>query len=190
VSLKRTRKLPEQEYLKQRFHYCEDSGKLYWKIIPEDKIPFNKSLKGVRIFNANYSGKEAGTIQIGRHSPTYRRLNLDATHYLSHRLIFKLVYGVDAEVVDHIDGDSLNNNLSNLRNVTQAVNSRNNKISCNNMTGYTGVYWIKRDCIWRVSITKDGRQYNLGSYKNIDEAIMARKEKEREFGFHENHGNR
>ena len=43
--------------------------------------------------------------------------------------------------IDHVDGDRSNNNISNLREVTRAVNNRNHKKQSNNKTGVTGVLY-------------------------------------------------
>ena len=45
-----------------------------------------------------------------------------------HRVIWKMVNGSDPiNVIDHIDNNPLNNNISNLRDVTQRENSLNRK---------------------------------------------------------------
>ena len=49
---------------------------------------------------------------------------------LAHRMIFSLFHGVDLPaglVIDHWDGNPLNNDISNLRLVTVAENNRNRK---------------------------------------------------------------
>lgn len=46
----------------------------------------------------------------------------------------------DTMVIDHLDGNPLNNNISNLRLVTVAINQRNQKLFKNNKSGKTGVY--------------------------------------------------
>lgn len=61
-----------------------------------------------------------------------------------HRIIWILYYGKDIPVdclVDHIDGNSLNNNISNLRLLSEERNTRNAKIYSNNTTGVVGVYF-------------------------------------------------
>lgn len=63
----------------------------------------------------------------------------------AHRLVYALHYPLSENlVIDHIDGNSLNNKIENLRAVTPEVNSRNLKISENSKTGMTGVSKIKR----------------------------------------------
>lgn len=43
--------------------------------------------------------------------------------------------------VDHLDGNSLNNSVENMRLVSHSVNSRNQKQRTTNYTGYTGVHF-------------------------------------------------
>lgn len=58
-----------------------------------------------------------------------------------HRIIWQLVHGAvpDDFVIDHIDGNPLNNLIENLRLVSAEINSRNKKINSRNSTGVTGV---------------------------------------------------
>jgi len=80
-------------------------------------------------------------------------------HTYLHRFIFDLNPG-DKRVVDHINGDKLNNQKSNLRICTHAQNisSRVNK-NKNNTSGFKGVTfdrqkgkWMARICINRKNI--------------------------------------
>lgn len=63
-----------------------------------------------------------------------------------HRLVYALHYPISAEyVIDHIDGDPLNNKITNLRQVTQEANSRNTcSARIGNTTGVVGVSRIQR----------------------------------------------
>lgn len=88
-----------------------------------------------------------------------------------HRLI---VDARDNDIVDHINGNKLDNRLVNLRKVNKSINGFNrNKIQTNNISGYTGV--CKRGNIWRAYISRNGKQYYLGVYKTKQEAISARR---------------
>lgn len=65
-------------------------------------------------------------------------------------------------VVDHIDGDKLNNRYENLRITTNRFNiNRDNK--------YKGTSWDKRAKMWRARIQVDGKEILLG--KSIDRDI-------------------
>lgn len=51
---------------------------------------------------------------------------------------------------------------------------RSTKIKSNNTSGIIGVSWLKSREIWQVHISIHGKQHNLGSFKNKDDAIRAR----------------
>jgi len=88
--------------------------------------------------------------------------------------------------IDHIDGNSLNNNLENLREVTIFQNGHNSKISKNNKSGYKGISWNKKSKKWRVQIAANGKYHYFGLYENKEDAIKvaieARKKLHGEFG--------
>ena len=74
----------------------------------------------------------------------------------------------DAYVVDHINGDGLDDRQSNLRVCTNKQNIRNSKIRSDNSSGYKGVVKIRNK--WRASITVDGKTIYLGLYDSPEEA--------------------
>jgi hypothetical protein len=76
----------------------------------------------------------------------------------------------DSYVIDHIDRNKLNNNVSNLRYVTIQINSRNRTKKTNCSSIYKGVYWYKRDKKWVVKIHIDYKEIYLGRYKTELEA--------------------
>lgn len=64
--------------------------------------------------------------------------------YYVHRIIWLLTYGsLDSSLfIDHLDGNSLNNCISNLEAKTQQGNAQNKRLHKNNSTGVTGVnFW-------------------------------------------------
>lgn len=75
---------------------------------------------------------------------------------------------------DHINRNALDNRKENLRKTTRAENNRNCSISKNNTSGIIGLYWNKRNNNWRSSITVNRKRIELGSFKNKDDAIIAR----------------
>ena len=87
------------------------------------------------------------------------------TRYL-HKIIAERA-GLDvSNLIDHKDGNPLNNQRNNLRPATRKQDSRNHKRQSNNISGYKGVYWCKQG--WRAVIRVDGRCIHLG-YFNIAE---------------------
>lgn len=77
------------------------------------------------------------------------------------------------KITDHIDGNGLNNQRSNLREVTSAQNSMNTRPHKNGTSQYKGVSWNKRDKKWLVTITHNGKANFLGLYSNEKEAGIA-----------------
>lgn len=76
-------------------------------------------------------------------------------------------------ITDHIDGDKLNNQQSNLRVCTVAENNRNIGLSCNNTSGYKGVSWSKPAKKWMAMIcVNSGRRY-LGLFEDAKAAAVA-----------------
>jgi len=77
------------------------------------------------------------------------------------------------ELIDHIDGDGLNNQRSNLRVATHSQNMRNSKIPINNTSGYKGVYWSKEKNKWCAQIKIDYKNKHLGYFDNKIDAAKA-----------------
>lgn len=77
----------------------------------------------------------------------------------------------DKRVVDHIDGDKLNNRRANLRIVSIAYNIQNRKrANCNSKTGVRGVSWDTERQRYVAGAKVNRKRYALGRYPTIDEA--------------------
>jgi hypothetical protein len=74
-------------------------------------------------------------------------------------------------VVDHCDGDRLNNRKSNLRACTVQQNNMNIGITRHNKSGYKGVSRAGKK--WRATICLDGRQLHLGMFERPEIAAAA-----------------
>lgn len=86
-----------------------------------------------------------------------------------HRLILKAKGGT---VIDHINGDGLDNRKSNLRFVTQRVNTQNKHVK--NSSNYPGVGWSKANNKWRARVMdSEGVTFHLGTYDDEEEAYQA-----------------
>lgn len=76
--------------------------------------------------------------------------------------------------IDHIDGNGLNNQRSNLRFATQAQNSYNSRLSRRNTSGHTGVSWMPLRRKWQVHIQAEGKNHFLGHFATLEEAVAVR----------------
>ena len=76
-------------------------------------------------------------------------------------------------VVDHIDGNPLNNQKHNLRICEQLYNSKNKRINKNNTSGYKGVHFSNNYSKWCSTIKTNYKNIFLGHYKTKEEAVKA-----------------
>ena len=80
------------------------------------------------------------------------------------------------ELVDHINGDRLDNRRANLRLCTNSENAFNRDLPASNTTGYKGVSWNTRRTAprpYQASITVNRKKHYLGSYATAVEAARA-----------------
>lgn len=105
----------------------------------------------------------------------YRLVNISGHRVMAHRLAWLYMTGEHPMgVIDHKDGDSLNNRFDNLRDVTQAVNLQNQrKARSVSTSGVLGVYLDKRRGVWVSDIGFDGKRIRLGAFKTIEDAQAA-----------------
>jgi hypothetical protein len=84
-------------------------------------------------------------------------------------------------VVDHINGNPLDNRQENLRICDQASNMQNfNGLASDNKSGVRGVNWYKAYSKWRASWCYRGKRYHVGYFDDIKEAEKAIETKKRE----------
>lgn len=116
------------------------------------------------------------TWSVGNHG--YLQGQLDDKICLMHRVITNCPAN---KQVDHINHDKLDNRLSNLRICTASHNQMNAKLSQNNTSGVTGVSYQKHRDTWFAYIWLNKKRICLGNYKDINDAISARKAAETKY---------
>lgn len=94
----------------------------------------------------------------------------DGSMLLFSRMAIQADKGV---LVDHVNGNTLDNRRNNLRVVTVAENSRNTGLRTDNSTGYKGVGRILPSGKYRAYIGVNEQFISLGSYDNPEEAARA-----------------
>lgn len=103
--------------------------------------------------------------------------------YGVHRIIWRMVHGIfdNSLVVDHLNGNAFDNNISNLCLKTQQGNNQNRAIHSNNSTGYTGVYVdVKAEGVsyfcaqWPTSVGKKGsKRFRIETYGHDQAKALA-----------------
>ena len=144
------------KYVRSLFNYRD--GKLYWKVSGRGRkigVPAGR--------NANYG---------------YMTITTNGKTYYTHRLIFLFHHGYLPQFLDHIDGDSSNNSIENLREATLSQNQHNRKKgkfrkSKPTLSIYKGVSWAKCDSRWVSHICIGGKLKRLGGFKSEISAAKA-----------------
>ena len=123
------------------------------------------------------SGKIAGTIS----SDNYIQIQISGKLYRSHRLAWFYEYGKWPEgILDHIDRDTLNSSIYNLREASPTENQRNRGTNKNSTTGINGVSLHSKSGKYQAYIKVSGIKKHLGLFSTVEEAAAARNKAETE----------
>lgn len=145
----------DSSFTKQDLHdlFRYENGKLFWKTINS----------GRRI------DVEAGWLdKLG-----YRYIGLGRKTYRAYHLIYMMFYGYLPKLIDHIDGNPLNNQVENLREASSLQNSWNQKKRCTNTSGVKGISWSKKNSRWVARCMINYKSHFVGSFESIDSAEKA-----------------
>lgn len=142
------------ERLKELLDYDAETGVFTWASSPNRNDLVGKTAGGVT---------ERG----------YIKIRIDGIKHRAHRLAWLYVHGRWPEDrIDHINGDSTDNRIANLREARQFENGQNRKASKSSAAGLLGVSkqaygkWVAVICLRR-------KRYNLGSFNTPEEAHQA-----------------
>ena len=115
---------------------------------------------------AKCSGKIAGSLK------KYWFVGFNGELFATHRIVWVMNYGsINPDVeIDHIDGDTSNNSIDNLRLVDRTLNVRNCRKRHDNTSGSTGIYLYKNNgnVYYRASFYNEGKRkfknFNIDKY--------------------------
>jgi hypothetical protein len=142
---------PPSEMLHGIFDYAPETGQLTWKV-------------------KNYRSHVAGTPD----RSGYVRVILNQQSWPAHRLIWVMHYGTEAPaMIDHVNGDTSDNRIANLREASRAQNNANSALRSRNASGFKGVSLHKKSGKWQAYIKIDGKGKHLGLYSDPAEAHAA-----------------
>jgi hypothetical protein len=142
-----------RDLLHELFEYRE--GKLFWKKVNSSRT--------------DVIGKEVGCLN----SNGYRVTKLHGKNYFVHRLIYAMFHGQTPSILDHIDGNTINNKIENLRPATSLQNSYNVKNYKSNKTGVKGVNFNKQCGKFSARCQVNKKQNWLGFFPTLELAEQA-----------------
>ena len=137
-----------------------------------------KSIKGYENYKISSKGRvksfklnKGKLLKTGVNIHGYKKVNLCKNGKLKYKTVHQLVAVAFLNhtpcglklVVNHIDFDKLNNNVSNLEIVTSRENGNRKHIKSSSK--YTGVSWYKPRNKWRAQIRINGKKKHLGYFK-------------------------
>lgn len=176
--------------LKELLRYEPETGRLFW--LPRGIEWFHdvphRSASGIcTTWNKRYANTEAFTSKGG--AGGHKMGAVLGVHVTAHRVAWAIHYGIWPEGwIDHINGDPTDNRIANLRIVNAQGNARNCARSRRNKSGVTGVCWTPGMAKWHAQIYHAGANRHLGWFDDFAEAVRARADAEKQFGYHPNHG--
>lgn len=142
--------------LRELLHYDPETGQVVW-IKPQS--------------NRVKVGSAAGA----KTRQGYLRVGIDKRDYQIHRVAWALHHGQwPSGVVDHIDGDTLNNRIENLRDVSVSVNMQNRRSATRGSSaGLLGASWHGASGRWHARIKMGGATTSLGYFDTAEAAHAA-----------------
>ena len=150
------------ERVREVLDYDPTTGVFMWKT----RLGSERSIAS---WNTRHAGRRAG--RVDNHG--YVQIGVAGKLYRAHRLAWLYVYGEWPKLIDHVDRNRQNNQISNLREATLSQNHANSQPSKKNTSGVKGVTWFAERKKWRAYITIDRRKINLGLHETIEQAEAA-----------------
>jgi hypothetical protein len=159
--------------INERLHYDPDTGVFTWKLST----------------GRSAAGSVAGTVADKYAGSPRLLIRIGGRLHHASRLAVAITTGVFPKGdVDHVNHDTLDNRINNLRIVDRLSNNKNVKRKKNNTSGAAGVHFQKSAGKWSAQIGVNYKTVHLGLFAKFDDAVEARRKAEAQYDFHPNHG--
>lgn len=130
------------------------------------------------------AGEDAGGVA-GPEGNRYHRVNVGSLTKKRAHWLWAYVHGQfppQGMVLDHINRDTLDDRIQNLRLCTPSENNLNRPSSGQNSTGRHGVMWNARDRSYIAQIKREGVTYERRQFKRFEDAVAHREMLEVKYG--------
>lgn len=140
--------------LQAHFNYDHTTGCITWKIQPS-------------------RNRKVGSVAGCLHPDGYRVLRLRYRPIMAHRAAWAIYHGEwPRHTIDHLNGVRDDNRIANLRDVTQEVNTHNQRAARkDNLSGLLGVG--RHNGRWRARLRVSGKLLSLGTFDTAEAAHAA-----------------
>ena len=106
-----------------------------------------------------------------------------------HRVVWAWHFGKWPDFqIDHINGNTSDNRIENLRQVENDVNCRNQSMPKSNTSGYVGVSFHSQIRLWSAKYRKDYKDYHVGYFQCKTAAAIAVMQARLQHDFTARHG--
>lgn len=147
---------PSAILVRELFDYFPETGKLVWKTPRSNRV---------------YKGMEAGSIC----GNGYLYVGIGRERYTVQHLAWLHYYEEwPAGVLDHINMNTTDNRIVNLRITDKKGNANNNRAK---LQKDYGVYYHSSTGKWRVQLYKEGKHYYYGIFSSREDAVAVANEK-------------
>ena len=140
-----------RQFLHDHFEYKD--GDLFWK------KPLSNRVK---------VGQKAGTLKDNGYLVT----RIDGNMMRNHKIVYMLFNDEIPELIDHIDGNKLNNRIENLRLASKIENAQNSKLRSDNSTGVKGLRWHSQRNKWNVRLVINKKEKSFGLFEDFELAEL------------------
>lgn len=145
---------PTPEELQSLFVYDKQTGSLLYRRKPRGR-------------GNNQAGDPAGTI----YPNGYLMVMIKRKRYYVHRLVWLIHHGSIPEILDHINGDKLDNRIENLRPATRSENAWNATRKPKGSSKFTGVCWTPSGFVAYISHMNE--RVHIGYFEEEEDAAKA-----------------
>ena len=135
--------------------YDRVSGEFRWRINASPRV---------------LAGSVAGTVN----DKGYLVIRYKGKVYKAHRLAWLIITSsLPSGEIDHVNGNKLDNSISNLRIASREQNNRNVGLRSDNTSGFKGVRWSNPNKKWHANISVAKKRIHLGFFEKKEDAVEA-----------------
>ena len=129
---------------------------------------------GVFVWLVSKGKCKAGSVAGTSNTTGHVQISVDGKKYLAHRLAWLYTHGrLPSSMIDHINGNKLDNRTSNLRHVEFSENMLNLPRRADSLSGVTGVNFDRPTGKWRARYQINKRRICLGLFETAEQAEEA-----------------